>query len=162
VVACNEDAGFYDYYYCGYYTSYSDSLTMTAGNDYYIVVDGWGGDAGYYNLQVFEHGDTTYTEGWDMDVVTTDPNHDLEQKTLVAEEHIATLDLEESSRSLVSYEILKLVNQAWPVLATVTGTNYADMGLAASNDEEYSYKVQAVYHGGTSPATNSVTVLLEA
>jgi hypothetical protein len=158
VVACNEDAGFYDYYYCGYYTSYSDSLTMTAGNDYYIVVDGWGGDAGYYNLQVFEHGDTTYTEGWDMDVVTTDPNHDLEQKTLAAQEHIATLDLEESSRSLVSYEVLKLVNQAWPVLATVTGTNYVDMGLAASNDEEYSYKVQAVYHGGTSPATNSVTV----
>ena len=76
-------AGFYDYYYCGYYTSYSDSVAMTAGHTYYIVVDGWGGDAGYYNLQVFEHGDTTYTDGWDYDVVTTDPNHDLEQKTLV-------------------------------------------------------------------------------
>ena len=158
MVACNEDAGFYDYYACGYYTSYADSLTMTAGNDYFIVVDGWGGDAGYYNLQVFEHGDTTYTDGWDFDVVTTDPNHDLEQKTLAAEEHIATLGLEESSRSLVSYEVLKLVNQAWPVLATVTGTNYADMGLAADNNQEYSYKVRSVYHGGTSTSTDAVTV----
>ena len=68
-MACNEDAGFYDYYYCGYYTSYSDSVAMTAGNTYYIVVDGWGGDAGLYNLQVFARGDTNYTEGWDYDMV---------------------------------------------------------------------------------------------
>ena len=156
MVACNEDAGFDDYYTCGYYTSYSDSVTMTVGHNYYIVVDGWGGDAGLYNLQVFEHGDTTYTEGWDMDVVTVDPNHDRTQKAIAVEENLATLNLEESSRSLVSYEVLRYTNNDWPVIATVTGTNFADLNM--TNIVEYSYKVQAVYHGGTSVSTDAVNV----
>jgi len=160
VVACNEDAGFYDYYTCGYYTSYSDSVSMTAGNDYYIVVDGWGGDAGYYNLQVFEHGDTSYTEGWDYDMVVTDPNHDPEQKALAVEEHLASLDLDHNSgsRSLTGYEVLRENSGVWDVIATPDETMYSDEGLATSTGETYSYRVNAVYHGGTSTASNEVTV----
>ena len=47
MIACNEDGGFYDYYTCGYYTSYIDTV-VTAGNTY--VVDSWGGDYGAYQL----------------------------------------------------------------------------------------------------------------
>jgi hypothetical protein len=132
---------------------------MTSGNTYYIVVDGWGGDAGYYNLQVFAHGDTNYTEGWDYDMVVTDPNHDPEQKALAVEEHLATMDLDNnSSRSLTSYQVLRDNSGVWDVIATTPDEEYSDMGLASSSDESYSYRVKAVYDGGLSDPTETVTV----
>ncbi|SVE22471.1 uncharacterized protein METZ01_LOCUS475325, partial [marine metagenome] len=159
MIACNEDAGFYDYYYCGYYTSYLDSVTMTANNDYYIVVDGWGGDAGLYNLQVFARGDTNYTEGWDYDMVVTDPNHDPEQKALAVEEHLATIEINNnSSRSLTGYQVLRETNSEWPVIATTSNTMYSDENLATGTDESYSYRVKSVYDGGLSDPTPTVTV----
>ena len=161
MVACNEDAGFDDYYYCGYYTSYADSVAMTAGNTYYIVVDGWGGDAGFYNLEVFETGDTTYTEGWDLNVVGVDPNHDLEQKALAVEANLANLEVSNNaSRSLTGYEVLRETSGVYEVISTQSETMYSDMGLATSTGESYSYKVRATYHGGTSEGTEAVTCLL--
>jgi hypothetical protein len=50
VVACNDD-----YYYdptCGNYTSLIVDLLVTAGNTYYIVVDGYGGACGSYILNI--------------------------------------------------------------------------------------------------------------
>ncbi|UCG53503.1 MAG: T9SS type A sorting domain-containing protein [Candidatus Latescibacterota bacterium] len=50
VVACNDD-----YYYddvCGYYVSLIESVLLTGGNTYYIVVDGYGGDCGEYLLNI--------------------------------------------------------------------------------------------------------------
>ena len=160
VVACNEDAGFDDYYYCGYYTSYADSVVMTAGNDYYIVVDGWGGDAGFYNLQVFDTGDTSYTEGWDLNVVAVDPNHDREAKAMAVEENLANIEIanNSASRSLTGYEVLRENSGVYEVIATQSETMYSDLGLATSTGESYSYKVRATYHGGTSEGTEAVTV----
>jgi hypothetical protein len=50
VVACNDDAG------CGYsgYQSRLDIVQLVAGHTYYIVVDGYGGDCGDYDLTVAE------------------------------------------------------------------------------------------------------------
>lgn len=51
VIACNDDA------YCGI-TGYQSKLTnvpVVAGHTYYIVVDGYGGDCGTYDLIVSEH-----------------------------------------------------------------------------------------------------------
>jgi len=159
MIACNEDAGFYDYYYCGYYTSYLDSVSMTANNTYYIVVDGWGGDAGLYNLQVFARGDTNYTEGWDYDMVVTDPNHDPEQKAIAVEEHLATMEINNnSSRSLTGYQVLRETNSEWPVIATTSNTMYSDENLATGSGESYSYRVKSVYDGGLSDPTETVTI----
>jgi hypothetical protein len=51
LLACNDDAG------CGYSFGYSSELecvAMTAGNTYYIVIDGYGGDCGDYILDITE------------------------------------------------------------------------------------------------------------
>jgi hypothetical protein len=50
VVACNDDAG------CGYsgYQSRLAIVPLTGGHTYYIVVDGYGGDCGDYDLSVAE------------------------------------------------------------------------------------------------------------
>jgi hypothetical protein len=159
-ISCNEDAGFYDYYYCGYYTSYVDSVQMTMGRKYYIVVDGWGGDAGYYNLQVFAHGDTSYTDGWDYNMVVTDPNHDPEQKALAVEEHLASIEYDnnDNSRSFITYNVLKENGGLYTVLATATETMFTDGPLASDQEQTYKYKVSANYDGGTSEATEAVEV----
>lgn len=49
VIACDDDG-------CpgGTYRSIIICVTMMAGHDYYIVVDGYGGDAGTYDLKVYE------------------------------------------------------------------------------------------------------------
>jgi hypothetical protein len=48
LVACNDDAG------CGYsgWQSLIDNLSLTAGVTYYIVVDGYGGSCGSYDIQI--------------------------------------------------------------------------------------------------------------
>lgn len=46
-IACNDD-------YCAW-QSYLAMVPVTAGHDYFIVVDGYGGDCGVYDLRVFEH-----------------------------------------------------------------------------------------------------------
>ena len=52
LVACNDDYYFGDP--CGVYTSRVENVPVTAGMTYYIVVDGYGGDAGTYELVVEE------------------------------------------------------------------------------------------------------------
>ncbi len=51
VIACNDD-----FYYgdpdCGSYTSFIEMASLTGGVEYFIVVDGYGGDAGDYILSV--------------------------------------------------------------------------------------------------------------
>jgi len=48
LVACNDDAG------CGYsgWQSLLENVALSAGVTYYIVVDGYGGDCGTYDIQV--------------------------------------------------------------------------------------------------------------
>jgi hypothetical protein len=50
LVACNDDFYFEDP--CGIYVSFLDAVPMTAGMNYYIIVDGYGGDFGDYVLSV--------------------------------------------------------------------------------------------------------------
>jgi hypothetical protein len=50
LVACNDD--FYYDATCGNYTSLIAGLPLTGGNTYYIVVDGYGGACGDYNLAI--------------------------------------------------------------------------------------------------------------
>ena len=40
-----------------------DSVGVTAGIPYYVVVDGYGGDAGNYQLDVYYRGDTSFPDG---------------------------------------------------------------------------------------------------
>jgi len=49
-VYCNDD----DYVYCSAYRSYLDGIALTGGNTYYIVIDGYGGASGTYDLLVEE------------------------------------------------------------------------------------------------------------
>jgi hypothetical protein len=50
LVACNDDA-------CGTdgFRSEIESVPVTAGNSYYVVVDGYAGDCGYYDLAITEY-----------------------------------------------------------------------------------------------------------
>jgi hypothetical protein len=50
VVACNDDYYFNDY--CGMYVSMLEFVSLAGGETYYIVVDGYGGDFGEYELAV--------------------------------------------------------------------------------------------------------------
>ena len=50
--ACNDD-------YCSNshqsYISFISGVTLFAGNTYYFVVDGWNGEFGDYDLNIYEH-----------------------------------------------------------------------------------------------------------
>ena len=53
LVACNDD-----YYFgepCGQYVSFLDNVVLFAGLTYYIVIDGYGGDCGDYELYILEY-----------------------------------------------------------------------------------------------------------
>jgi hypothetical protein len=50
LIACNDDAYFDDV--CGVYVSKIENAALFGGNTYYIVIDGYGGDAGDYVLLV--------------------------------------------------------------------------------------------------------------
>ncbi|MEZ4386439.1 MAG: hypothetical protein R3D98_02440 [Candidatus Krumholzibacteriia bacterium] len=50
LVGCNDD--FYDDDPCGHYVSMLDGITFLGGETYYIVIDGYGGDYGGYELQI--------------------------------------------------------------------------------------------------------------
>ena len=50
LVACNDDFYFDDV--CGVYVSKLENVNLAAGETYYIIVDGYGGDAGDYLLEI--------------------------------------------------------------------------------------------------------------
>jgi hypothetical protein len=50
LVACNDD--FYFDNYCGMYVSRIEALALDADLDYFLVIDGYGGDAGDYHLEI--------------------------------------------------------------------------------------------------------------
>jgi len=52
MVACNDD--YYTDGYCGIYVSKIEFVDVIAGETYYIVIDGYGGDAGPYELMVID------------------------------------------------------------------------------------------------------------
>lgn len=52
VVACNDDFYIYEDEVCGSYASKIEYLELQAGATYYIVIDGYSGDAGNYQLAV--------------------------------------------------------------------------------------------------------------
>ena len=54
VVACNDDHCTTILFDDGPWVAQIDFLHVTAGNTYYIVQDGWGGNLGFYSLEVFE------------------------------------------------------------------------------------------------------------
>jgi len=51
VIDCNEDQ-YFPLDFCGAYVSAIFNLSLTGGNTYYFVIDGWGGDCGNYNISV--------------------------------------------------------------------------------------------------------------
>jgi len=53
VVACNDDA--YSGSPCGQYVSALEYVALQAGETYFIVIDGYGGDHGEYILDIVEH-----------------------------------------------------------------------------------------------------------
>ena len=53
LIACNDD--FYNDEICGMYVSMIEMAYLTAGTEYFIVVDGYGGDSGDYNLELREY-----------------------------------------------------------------------------------------------------------
>jgi hypothetical protein len=67
LVACNDDFYFDDV--CGVFVSALQNVPLTAGQTYYIVIDGYGGDAGAYTLLV---------EGFEPCVVPCPPDAVLE------------------------------------------------------------------------------------
>jgi hypothetical protein len=52
-IACNDD--FYFAAPCYTYSSFLGNVALTAGNVYYIVVDGYGGDCGDYTIEVTQY-----------------------------------------------------------------------------------------------------------
>ncbi|MBK9305448.1 MAG: hypothetical protein IPM94_16685 [bacterium] len=52
LVACNDDFYLFDDAVCGSYVSKIEYLEVAAGTTYYIVIDGYDGDAGNYELAV--------------------------------------------------------------------------------------------------------------
>lgn len=52
LIACNDDAYFDDV--CGEYVSLIEEVALTAGNLYFIIIDGYGADTGDYNLNLTE------------------------------------------------------------------------------------------------------------
>lgn len=50
-IDCNDDQ-YYPLDFCGAWVSAIFNLSLTGGNTYYIVIDGWGGDCGNYNISV--------------------------------------------------------------------------------------------------------------
>ncbi len=55
VIACNDD--YYSGDPCGVYVSFIEGAPLLGGNTYFIVVDGYGGDAGDYILNVTQYED---------------------------------------------------------------------------------------------------------
>jgi hypothetical protein len=55
VIACNDD--YYSGDPCGVYVSFIEGVPLLGGNTYFIVIDGYGGDAGDYILNVTEYED---------------------------------------------------------------------------------------------------------
>ena len=53
LIACNDD--FYTGDPCGIYVSLIENAPLLGGNTYYIVIDGYGGDAGDYVLNLIEN-----------------------------------------------------------------------------------------------------------
>ncbi len=52
LIACNDD--FYNDDVCGTYVSLIEGAPLLAGTEYFIIIDGYGGDAGDYILEVSE------------------------------------------------------------------------------------------------------------
>ena len=158
MIACNEDGGFYDYYYCGYYTSYIDTVSFTAGNHYYIVVDGWGGDYGAYQLDVW---DVATGEGTGWAIGTGETEIDLEAKALAVEENLATYEQSNNpTRSLNGYKVMRYDNDVWTQIGetSIEVTEYVDGGLVTGSDNTYKYAVKADFDGGDSDLSNQVEV----
>ena len=57
---------------CTQWTSFIRGITMTAGNTYYIVVDGWGGQEGDYVLDFYQYEPLQSYTIWDHDDVSGD------------------------------------------------------------------------------------------
>ena len=52
LVACNDD--YYTGPPCGSYVSFIPDVILIGGETYYIIIDGYGGDCGEYELHIFE------------------------------------------------------------------------------------------------------------
>lgn len=53
LLACNDD--YYSGPPCGSYVSLIENLVIYGGETYYIVIDGYGGDCGEYQLEIYEN-----------------------------------------------------------------------------------------------------------
>ena len=80
VAGCDDDSWGSSGDPCGAWTSYIDSVGLTAGNTYYVVVDGYGGDAGNYQLDVYYRGDTNFPDGPSLMTSAVPSEYDLAER----------------------------------------------------------------------------------
>ncbi|MCP4292319.1 MAG: hypothetical protein GY780_10870 [bacterium] len=52
MIACNDD--FYSDEICGQYVSFIDLAYLNSGETYYIIIDGYGGDSGDYQVEILD------------------------------------------------------------------------------------------------------------
>ena len=163
VAGCDDDSWGSSGDPCGAWTSYIDSVGVTAGNTYYVVVDGYGGDAGNYQLDVYYRGDTNFPDGPSLMTSTVPSEYDLAERERAIAERLSSLeDSNNPSRALNSYEVFRDgVSIGTTTLADPNlGRFYVDDSLATSEEGiSYSYYVTAIFDGGSSQPSNTVEVV---
>ncbi len=134
----------------GSWTSIIPGLVLSAGNTYYIVIDGWGGDFGEFIVSI--------TESTGLISGINNPINDrlaLRLKTLALEERNANRT---NDRDLLGYVVHRAIADGdFVPIDTVAETAYLDNGLTA--DIEHHYQVTAVYPDGESTPIGPVTVV---
>ena len=156
IVGCDDDFWGGSSPNCNAWTSYIDSVVVTTGNTYYIVVDGYGGGFGQYRLDV----DYLNPAESPAQITSVQPGTDIELKDRLVEELLSNSDYNtiDQSRALLSYEIYRNDEMVGTTSADLRA--YYDGPLETSEEGiSYSYYVKAVFDGGTSDPSNTVSVV---
>ncbi len=146
--ACNDD----ECSTASFTNSFVSSLTgviLNAGNIYYIVVDGYNGNSGEYNISVTE--------------VETPPDAPQNLTALGDNQQVTLSWSPNSEDDLASYNIYRgSASPAQTLLATVTVTSSPDTAYTdntVTNDSTYFYRITAVdLDGDESEYSNEVEV----
>ena len=144
IVGCDDDFWGGSSPNCNAWTSYIDSVVVTTGNTYYIVVDGYGGGFGQYRLDV----DYLNPAESPAQITSVQPGTDIELKDRLVEELLSNSDYNtiDQSRALLSYEIYRNDEMVGTTSADLRA--YYDGPLETSEEGiSYSYYVKAVFDG---------------
>ena len=105
--ACSDDNDWPGADDCTAWTSYIEGVMMTAGNTYYLVVDGWGSSQGDYIVDVAEYNPLAGYTVWTLDDAGT-------PSTIGQAGPIATEWISEAAHS--GHQILKLTLRGIPAV----------------------------------------------